>query len=460
MLTNAQVRDVETLLHPYTNLATHRESGPLILERAKGVYVYDHAGKDYIEGMAGLWCASLGYGNEELIDAAMQQMRKLSFTHLFSGRSHDPAIEVAEKLKEIAPVAMSKVFFTASGSEANDTQVKLVWYLNNARGKPQKKKIISRLKGYHGVTVASASLTGLPYNHIDFDLPIGGILHTSCPHHYRFAEPGESEADYATRLAAELEEMIQREGPDTVAAFIAEPVMGAGGAILPPETYFEKIQAVLAKYDVLMIVDEVICGFGRTGNMFGSQTYGIRPNTISLAKAITSAYVPLGAVMIDEETYQVMVDQSRKIGTFGHGFTYSGHPVACAVASRTLDIYKRDDIVSKVRAVSPRFLYRLEMLREAYPFIGEARGVGLIGGIEFVRDKQSKAQYEAKLGLAAKIVGFAQAEGLIVRPLAGDRIAFCPPLIISQAEIDEMFDRFERALKKGQDWLAAQGLPA
>src|ERR1700739_1020152 len=262
LLSNLAARDVETLVHPYTNLAAFRETGPLVIERGQGVYVYDSDGKPYIEGMAGLWCTALGYGNEELIEAATAQMRKLSFAHLFTGRSHDPAIELAEKLKEIAPVPISKVFFCNSGSEANDTQVKLVWYLNNALGRPQKKKIIGRIKAYHGVTVAAASLTGLPVDHRAFALPLPGFLHAGCPHHYRFAQEGETEEAFATRLAAELEALILKEGPDTGAAFIAEPVMGAGGVIVPPQSYFEKIAAVCAKHDVFTISDEVICGFG------------------------------------------------------------------------------------------------------------------------------------------------------------------------------------------------------
>jgi 4-aminobutyrate---pyruvate transaminase len=325
MLTNLQTRDVETLIHPYTNLDAHRTVGPLVLEHAKGIYVYDVDGKPYIEAMAGLWCASLGYGNEELVEAAASQMRKLSFTHLFSGRSHDPAIELAERLKEIAPIPVSKVFFGTSGSDANDTQMKLVWYMNNALGRPKKKKIISRLKGYHGVTVASASLTGLPNNHIDFDLPIAGVLHTSCPHHYRFGLEGETEEEFASRMAAELEEMILAEGPDTVAAFIAEPVMGAGGVIVPPAGYFPRIQEVLDRYDVLLIADEVICGFGRLGTMFGCEAMDMRPDTMSLAKAITSSYQPLSAVLIPDRMYDAMLSESRKIGTFGHGNTYARH---------------------------------------------------------------------------------------------------------------------------------------
>jgi 4-aminobutyrate--pyruvate transaminase len=458
MLSNLAVRDIETLVHPYTNLATHRDNGPLVLESGKGIYVTDSTGKDYIEGMAGLWCTSLGFSNQELIETAYEQMKKLPYQHIFGGRSNDPAIELAEKLKEIAPVPISKVFYGASGSDANDTQVKIVWYLNNALGRPQKKKIISRLKGYHGVTVASASLTGLPNNHIDFDLPLPGILHTSCPHHYRFAEPGESEQDFSSRLAAELEEMILREGPDTVAAFIAEPVMGAGGAITPPEGYFEKINAILAKYDILFISDEVITGFGRTGEMFGTGTYGMAADSISLAKQITSAYFPLSAVMLNDKIYDVLVDQSRKIGVFGHGNTYAGHPVGCAIAVKTLEIYQRDKIVDHVKTVSPTFLRRLEKLIE-HPLVGEARGVGLIGGVELVRDKQTKAQFEVKKGVGAKAVSFALQEGLITRAM-GDRLAFCPPLIITEAEIEEMFDRCERALDKTLDWAKAEGLLA
>ncbi|MGL4728044.1 MAG: aminotransferase [Bosea sp. (in: a-proteobacteria)] len=459
MLTNLAVRDIETLIHPYTNLATHREVGPLVLERGEGVFVYDAAGKDYIEGMAGLWCTSLGYSNAELAEAGFEQMKKLPFQHIFSGRSHDPAIELAEKLKSIAPIPTSKIFFGSSGSDANDTQVKLVWYMNNALGRPHKKKIISRLKGYHGVTVASASLTGLPYNHIDFDLPIAGILHTSCPHHYRYAMPGESELDFSARMAAELDEMIQREGPETIAAFIAEPLLGAGGAITPPEGYFEAIQGVLGKYDILTISDEVITGFGRTGNMFGCTTYDYRADTLSCAKALTSAYFPLSAIFVPEHVNDILIDQSRKIGTFGHGNTYAGHPVGCAIALKTLEIYERDKIIAHVRAVSPAFLARLNALAQ-HPLVGEARGVGLIGGIEFVKDKASRAQFDAKKGLAAKVVSFAQGEGLIVRPLAGDRIAFCPPLIISEAEINELFDRFERALAKAMNWAKTEGMLA
>ncbi len=451
MLTNLAVRDIETLVHPYTNLDQFRRSGPLVLERGKGVFVYDSEGKAYIEGMAGLWCTALGYGNEELVEAAAAQMRKLSFGHLFNGRSHDPAIELAERLKELAPVPVSKVFFCNSGSEANDSQIKLVWYMNNALGRSRKKKIISRHKAYHGVTVASASLTGLPNNQIDFDLPIAGILHIACPHHYRFAQEGESEDEFSTRLARELDELILREGADTVAAFIAEPVMGAGGVIVPPENYFEKIAAVCRRHDVLMIADEVICGFGRLGTYFGSSAVGFAPDTISVAKALSSAYLPIAAVLVPDVMYDAMLTESRKIGTFGHGFTYSGHPVSAAVALKALEIYARDRIVEQVSAKAAVFQTRLRALTD-HPLVGEARGLGLIGGIELVADKRTRRAFDPKVGVAAHCVGEAEREGLIVRFLAGDTISLCPPLIISAAEIGEMFDRLARALDRTLDW--------
>lgn len=458
MLTNLQTRDVETLVHPYTNLDAHRRKGPLVLENAKGIYVYDVDGKPYMEAMAGLWCASLGYGNEELVEAAANQMRKLSFTHLFTGRSHDPAIELAETLKEMAPFPVSKVFFGCSGSDANDTQVKLIWYYNNALGRPEKKKIISRIKGYHGVTVASASLTGLPNNHRDFDLPIAGILHTSCPHYYRFGQEGESEVDFATRLASELEEMILREGPETVAAFISEPMMGAGGVIFPPETYHAKIRAVLDRYDILWIDDEVICGFGRLGTMFGCEAMGMRPDTMSLAKAITSAYQPLSAVLVPEHMHEALVAQSKKIGIFGHGFTYTGHPVASAVALKTLEIYRRDNILGHVQSLTPQFQKRLWALAD-HPLVGEVRGMGLVGGLELVADKLTRRAFQPAQMVAPTCVEYGLGEGIITRAI-GDTISLCPPLIITASEVDELFDRLTRALDRTEEHVRRENLRA
>jgi len=456
-LRNLAVRDLETLVHPYTNLAALRETGPLIIERGQGVFVYDSEGKAYIEGMAGLWCTALGYGNEELVEAAATQMRKLSFSHLFGAKSHDPAIELAERLKEIAPVPASKVFFCSSGSEANDSQVKLVWYMNNALGRPRKKKIISRRKAYHGVTIAAASLTGLANNQLDFDLPIAGILHADCPHYYRFAHAGETEEEFARRLADELEELIRREDPETVAAFIAEPVMGAGGVIVPPKTYFQEVMKVCRAYDVYMISDEVICGFGRLGTMFGCAALGFEPHSITVAKALTSAYVPMAALTVPEPMYQAMLDESRKIGTFGHGFTYSGHPVAAAVALKALDIYARERIAEQTARKAPHFQARLAALGK-HPLVGEARGLGLVGAVELVADKRSKRSFEAKAGVGPHAARCAEQEGLIVRSLAGDSVSICPPLIIAPAEIDELFDRLGRALDRTLDWVKRERL--
>ncbi|MFZ0608265.1 MAG: aminotransferase [Xanthobacteraceae bacterium] len=456
-LSNLATRDVETLVHPYINLARFRETGPLVIERGQGVYVYDSDGKPYLEGMAGLWCTALGYGNEELVEAAAAQMRKLSFAHLFTGKSHDPAIELAEKLKEIAPVPISKVFFCNSGSEANDTQVKLVWYLNNALGRPNKKKIVSRIKAYHGVTVVAASLTGLPGNHRDFDLPLPGFLHTGCPHHYRFAHAGESEQDFATRLAEELDALIVAQGPDTVAAFIAEPVMGAGGVIVPPATYFEKIMAVCRKHDVFMISDEVICGFGRLGTTFGCEKLGFEPDSISVAKMLSSAYLPIAGVMIPEIMYQALLIESKKIGVFGHGFTYGGHPVSAAVALKAIEIYARDRVIETAAARALQFQARLKVLGE-HPLVGEARGLGLIGGVELVADKADKRAFDPQHGVGAHAVQFAEAEGLIVRSVGGDVLTLSPPLIITAQETDELFDKLSRALNKTLDWTRRERL--
>ena len=441
---SAASRDIAFQLHPYTNLKTHEANGPVVITQGKGIYVTDDQGKTYIEGVAGLWCVALGFGEERLAEAAARQITTLSYYHQFNHKAHDTAIELAERLIGMMPVKMSKVFFNNSGSEANDTAVKLVWYYNNARGLHRKKKIIARMKAYHGVTMAAASLSGLPANHRDFDLPIAQIRYADCPHHYRFAKPGESEEQFATRLAESLEAQILREDPDTVAAFIAEPVMGAGGVIVPPRTYYEKIQPILKKYDVLLIADEVICGFGRTGRMFGMETFGLQPDIVTLAKALSSGYLPISATLISEEIYQALLRQSDKLGVFAHGFTYSGHPVCCAVALETLKIYEERDILGHVRRVAPRFQYGLRRFND-HPLVGEVRGLGLVAGIELVNDKTTKLAFEPALGIGAQFAKYAEEHGLIVRVL-GDTIALCPPLIITEPEIDELLLRFGRAL--------------
>ncbi|MEI9995764.1 MAG: aminotransferase [Rhizomicrobium sp.] len=458
-LSNAQMRDVQSVLHPYTNLIKFRETGPMIIERGQGVRVYDESGKDYIEAMAGLWCTALGWGDNELAETAAEQMRKLSFGHLFGGKSHEPAIALAEKLKEIAPFAVGKVFFANSGSEANDTQVKLYWYAANARGQGKKKKILSRTKAYHGVTLASASLTGLANNHRSFDLPFDFARFADCPHYYRNAEPGESEQQFSARMGANLNALIEAEGADTIAAMIAEPVMGAGGVILPPEGYFDAVVKVLARHGIPLIADEVITGFGRTGNWFGSATYGFEPDSMSIAKALSSAYLPISAVLLSPELADIVEQESGRIGTFGHGFTYSGHPVSAAVALKTIEIYQRRDLVGHVRHVAPLFQQRLKALAE-HPLVGEAVGVGLIGAIELVADKKTKQSFEAAKQAGATLMNFAQEEGLIVRALLGDRVALCPPLVITEAEIGELFDRLERALAKALDWATREKLIA
>jgi 4-aminobutyrate--pyruvate transaminase len=449
-------RDIATSIHPYTNLKLHETEGPFVVAEGDGVFVRDQDGKSYLEGLAGLWCASLGFSERRLADAAYRQMIKLPFYHNFAHKTTDICIELAQKLLSIAPAPMSKVFFVNSGSEANDTAVKLVWYYNNALGRPAKKKIISRLKAYHGVTVASASLTGLANNHRDFDLPIANILHVECPHFYRFGLTGESEQAFAGRMADSLDQRILTEGPATVAAMIAEPILGAGGVILPPGAYWEKIQTVLKKYDVLLIADEVICGFGRTGEMWGSTTFGIKPDMITCAKALSAAYMPIGAVMVSEAVFAALVKQSEKIGVFGHGFTFGGHPVSAAVAVETLRIYEEDDILSHVRRMTPLMQAGLRRFAD-HPLVGEVRGIGLIGAVELVADKATKSPFDAAQGIGPFLVKRAHHHGLILRAL-GDTVAFCPPLIIKGAEIDLMFERFALALQDTSALVQERGL--
>ncbi len=454
---SASARDIAYSIHPYTNLKRHLETGPLVITRGEGVRVFDDAGNAYIEGMAGLWCTALGFSEPRLADAANRAMRSLPFYHSFGGKAPAPTIDLSEQLIAMAPAPMSKVLYANSGSEANDTAIKLVWYYNNALGRPEKKKIISRQKGYHGVTVAAASLTGLPANHRDFDLPIARIFHTDCPHHYRLAAPGESEEDFATRLAERLERLITAEGPHTVAAMIAEPVMGAGGVIVPPATYFEKIQAVLARHDVLLIADEVICGFGRTGQMWGSQTFAIKPDIVTCAKALSSGYIPISATMVSEPIYRAMVAESEKIGVFGHGFTYSGHPVAASVALEALAIYRERDIAGHVRAVAPVLQEGLRRFAD-HPLVGEVRGIGLVAAVELVRDKSNKESFDAAAAVGPYLVKRAEAHGVILRALPGDVIAFSPPLIIEAGDIEDMIARFARALDETTAWAGEQHL--
>ncbi len=443
---SAAARDIAHALHPYTDLVTHQTVGPMIISRGEGVHVWDDTGREYIEGVAGLWCANLGFSNERLARAAYEQMQRLPFYHAFTGKSHDPVIELSEMLIERAPVPMSKVIFANSGSEANDTAVKMAWYYNNALGRPQKKKIIGRIKGYHGVTIAAASLTGLPNNHRSFDLPLPGFLHTMTPHFYHQGLPGESEDDFATRCADDLDRLIAAEGPDTVAAFFAEPIMGAGGVIVPPRGYFEKIQAVLTRHDVLLVADEVICGFGRTGNYWGTQTFGMQPDIITCAKALSAAFIPISATMVSERVFQALASESHEIGTFGHGYTYSGHPVPAAVAIETLKIYDEIGIVDHVRHVGPIMQSELRRRFGGHPMVGDIRGVGMIGAIELVADRDTRQNFDPALKTGPRLAKLCEAHGVIVRGLANDTLAFSPPLIMTEPELYAMFDRVETAL--------------
>jgi 4-aminobutyrate--pyruvate transaminase len=444
-LNSASARDLAYLLHPYTNARAHEQRGPIVMERGQGIYVYDDQGKEYMEGLAGLWSVAIGYGEERLVQAAAEQMRKLSYYHTFAHKSNNPSIDLAEKLVQITPEHLTRVFFMNSGSEANDTVVKMVWYYNNSIGRPNKKKIISRLRGYHGITVASGSLTGLPWNHRDFDLPIPQILHTSCPHHYRFAYDGESEEEFASRLAGELENLIVREGPENVAAFIGEPVMGAGGVIVPPRTYWKKVQQVCRKYEVLIIADEVINGFGRTGTPFACERFEIKPDFLVLSKQITSSYLPLAAVLLTDEIYQGIADNSARINTFGHGFTTSGHPVATAVGLENLRIIEERGIMKHAAEVAPVLQEGLRKFAD-HPLVGEVRGVGLIAAIEFVADKASKRQFERLGAAGAYFFDRGHHHGLITRNVQ-DAVAICPPLIITADEIKELLRRFELTLE-------------
>jgi len=436
-----EARDIAYHFHAYTNAMAHAELGPQIIDKGEGVFVHDNHGKRYVEAMAGLWSVAVGFGEERLIRAAEAQMRRLPFYHNFAHRSHGPAIELAEKLVSMAPVEMSKVFFTNSGSEANDTVVKMLWYRSNALGKPEKKKLISRQRGYHGVTVASASLTGLPNNHRSFDLPITQVRHTTCPHYWKEGREGESEEAFASRCAEDLDALIQAEGPDTIAAFFAEPVMGAGGVVVPPATYWEKIQKVLRKYDILLIADEVICGFGRTGRMFGCETFGIEPDAMVLSKQITSSYVPFSAILLNERFYQPVAEESGRIGVLGHGFTAGGHPVGAAVALENIAIIEERGLVAKAAETGAYLRERLAQFA-AHSLVGEVRGVGLIAAVELAHPERDDL---APGALGAAMNRLLYERGVISRPIL-DSLAFCPPLIIEKPEIDLIVDAFGDAL--------------
>ena len=437
-------RDIASVVHMQTNLRVHQEEGPLVIARGEGCRVFDDCGRDYIEAVAGLWCASLGFASERLAKVAYEQMRQLGYYHLYRHRSNEPAIALAETLLKLAPVPMGRVVFQCSGSEANDTAIKLAWYYWDARGEPQRKKIIARQMAYHGNTCAAVSLSGKPDMHAGFGLPFAPFKHTEFPHYYRRHEPGETELEFSGRMAEALETLIATEGPDTIAAFFAEPVMGAGGAILPPEGYFEKVQAVLRKHDILFVADEVICGFARTGEMWGSQTFGIAPDMITSAKALSAAMQPISAVLVSNRIHEAMLSQSDKRGNFAHGYTYAGHPVAAAVALEVQKIYAEIDIVGRAKRLGPLLQSVLGRLKE-HPLVADVQGAGLILGMELMRDRERRIAFAPALNVGARVDDASKRHGLILR-VVGDRLVFAPPLVIEAHEIEEIGDRLERAL--------------
>lgn len=436
--------DADHHLHPNTNPRGVVRDGATVMTSGEGIRVVDESGKSYIEGLAGLWCCSLGFSEERLIQAAERQMRQLPYYHSFVGRVPAPTARLAHALAQITPDGINRFFFASSGSEANDTIIKMAWYYNNALGRPAKKKIISRRNSYHGLTLAASSLTRLRAHQLGFDVPLGGYLEVECPHYYRFAKEGESEEQFSLRLAAELEETILKEGPETIAAFFAEPIQGAGGILIPPKDYFQHVQKILKKYDILFVVDEVICGFCRTGRMFGSDTFDLKPDLMTMAKGLSAGYQPISAVGMTDEVYNAIADLGDKNGSFGHGFTYGGHPVASAVALETLNIYRERDIEGHVQSVAPTFQTRLKALEDR-PYVGEIRGLGLLGAIELVADKTTRAHFSPEMGVGASVFASLKERGLLLRA-AGDTLLLCPPLIVSEKDINEIFDIVEQGL--------------
>ncbi|MDR6871766.1 L-2,4-diaminobutyrate transaminase [Bosea sp. BE125] len=452
--------DRASVLHPFTQLkdfASGKLGEPTIVETGKGIRIQDATGRSYIDGFAGLYCVNIGYGRTEVAEAIARQAHRLAYYHSYAAHTTDELAILSDRLVRMAPGQMSKVFYGLSGSDANETQAKLVWYYNNLRGQPRKKKIVSRLRGYHGCSVVSGSMTGMSFYHDHMDLPFPGILHTGAPHHYWGAQAGESEIEFSKRLADELEGLILREGPETVGAFIGEPVLGTGGIIPPPQGYWQAIQLVLRKYDVLLIADEVITGFGRVGTPFGSHLYGIEPDLITVAKGLTSGYFPLSAVIVGEKVYKVMEDGADRVGAFSHGYTYSGHPIGAAAANAVLDIVEREDLAGKARNVGGYFQDRLKATFAQLPIVGEVRGVGMLGALEFVADRSAKTRFDAALKVGARISKAARDRGLIARAMPhGDILGFAPPLVTTKEEIDEIVGIAEQAVRQVMDELVRE----
>jgi L-2,4-diaminobutyrate transaminase len=445
------VLDRAHVFHPSTHMGQHArgESANRIVTGGKGVYIVDRDGTESLDAFAGLYCVNVGYGRTEIADAMHEQAKRLAYYHAYVGHSNEEIIRLSERIVRMAGMGMSRVYYGMSGSDANETNVKMVWYYNNVLGRPEKKKIISRRRGYHGSGLMTGSLTGLPMFHNAFDLPLDRVLHTACPHHWREGRDGESEHDFSRRCAAELDALIEAEGPETVAAFIGEPVMGTGGIITPPEGYWEEIQKVLKKHDVLLIADEVVTAFGRTGEPFGSHTYGIRPDLITIAKGVSSGYLPLSGVIVSEGVWEVLVDGSDKLGPLGHGWTYSAHPVCAAAANANLDIVEGEDLTGNARDTGAYFQSRMRETFAGHDIVGDVRGVGLLAALEFAGGPERKTDFDPALKVGPRIAAAMLDEGVIARALPhGDILGFAPPLVISREEIDIVVAAAKRAVDR------------
>ena len=436
----------------FTDLPTIEDRGTVVLTHGEGPYVVDTDGRRYLDANSGLWNMVAGFDHPGLTRAAQDQYARFPGYHAFFGRIADVTVELSERLIAVSPYDAGRVFYTNSGSEANDTMVKMLWFLHAAEGNPRRRKILTRVNAYHGVTAVSASMTGKPYNAV-FGLPLPGFVHLTCPHHWREGLPGESEADFVARLAAELEAVIAREGADTIAGFFAEPVQGAGGVIPPAAGYFDAMLPILRAHGIPVISDEVICGFGRTGHAWGCEAYGFAPDAVIASKALTAGYFPMGAVILGEALSDRLARAVRAIEEFPHGFTASGHPVGCAVALKAIEVILDgpDPLIDRVRALTPRFEAGLARLAE-HPHIGEWRGHGLMGALEAVQDAETKTPWPAALSVSERIANACTDRGLICRPL-GQSVVLCPPFVMTDAQMDEMFDKLGDALTSVFDGL-------
>ncbi len=458
-ISQLQSTDRETFFHPSTHASDHAHGKiPVnIIQSGNGIYIKNQQGTELLDAFAGLYCVNVGYGRTEIAEAIYEQAKKLAYYHTYVGHSNEAIIELSRRIINWAPDGMRKVYYGLSGSDANETQIKLVRYYQNILGNKSKKKIISRDRGYHGSSIAAGSLTGLNLFHQAFDLPIDSILHTLAPHYYWNAEDGMSETEFSQHCADELEKMILMEGPETVGAFIGEPVMGTGGLIPPPEGYWDAVQKVLRKYEVLLIADEVVCGFGRVGTPFGSHLYDIRPDLITIAKGLTSAYLPLSGVIVGERVWEVIERGSEELGPMGHGWTYSGHPLGAAAALANLDILEREKLTENACDTGSYLQEQFTKSFEPHPLVGEVRGVGLLVALEFVQEKSKKLRFDSNWKVGAKVSSACLEQNLIARAMPnGDILGFAPPLSITRTEVDDIIKRTAKALNSVTDLLTKE----